>query len=201
MNENPYVIERTTVGIMCWNPTNEKFDMQYAGISIGFEPGQREILAIKCANHLLNAFGQRGLTSLSYGADEEKIKKDAIQRNHDFKTKQVVEYNQRNEARKQMKLGYLPPTEKLKAYAIELGLKLLEPYQVRDEERASISEAKTENETLKKQLADQGKQLAELQTTLNKFMEIKSRKFICGCGESFEYQTGLDNHKKSCKQR
>jgi hypothetical protein len=154
MSDNPFSIQMTTVGLTLFNPTNEDFEMQYAGISIGLKSGQKEIFAIKCATHLLNAYGQRGLTSLTYGSDEEKVAKDAIQRNKDFKLKQVVEYNQRNESRKSMQLGYLPPSDSVKKYAIELGLKLLEPYAVRDEERAGISETKRENEALKEEMAE-----------------------------------------------
>jgi 6-phosphofructokinase len=155
MNQ-PFGIETTTIGMMLWNPTSEDFDMQYAGISITLKAGEKQLFALKCASHLLNGYGQRGLTSLQFGDEDnaERIGKAAIQRNRDFKEKQVVEYNQRNEARKAMNLGYLPPTEMLKKYAIELGLKLLEPYAVRDEERAGISEAKRENEALKEEMAD-----------------------------------------------
>ena len=171
--ENPFEIQMQTIGATLWNPTNETLDMQYAGISISLKPGQRQVYHIKCANHLLNAFGQRGLTSLPYGADEEKIGKDAIKRNKDFKTKQVVDYNQRNENRKAMNLGYLPPTEKLKEYAIELGLKLLEPYQVRDEERAGIANANTETAALKTELESTKTQLAEMKAMMEQLLAQK----------------------------
>jgi len=166
MSDSPFNIQMTTVGLMIWNPTDEYLEMQYAGISIGLKPGEKQVFAIKCATHLLNAFGQRGLTSLTYGADEEKVGKEARQRNLDFRRKQVVEYNQRNEARKQMKLGYLPPSDIIKKYAIELGLTLLEPYAVREEERASISETKKENESLKAEMA-------ELKAMMRQLMEKK----------------------------
>jgi len=158
----PFSIETTTVGLMIYNPTAETFDMQYAGVSLTMEPGAKCLYEIACAKHLLNAFGQRGLTSLTYGCDEEKVKKEAIQRNHDFKKKQVVEYNQRNEMRKQTGMGYLPPTPHVKKYAIELGLELLEPYAVRDEERAGITATKQENLELKAEMAE----LREMMKTL-----------------------------------
>lgn len=172
MNDKPFGLEMTTIGLMLWNPTSEDFEgMQYAGISIGLKAGEKQIFAIKCATHLLNAFGQRGLTSLTYGSNEEVVGKAAIQRNRDFKEKQVVEYNQRNESRRAMQLGYLPPTETLKKYAIELGLKLLEPYTVRDEERAGIAQAKTENEELKKKLAAQETEMSEMRAMMQQLLE------------------------------
>ena len=171
MNNQPFGLESTTIGLTLWNPTNEDLEgMQYAGISIGLKAGEKQIFAIKCAMHLLNAFGQRGLTSLTYGSDEEKVGKAAIQRNLDFKTKQVVDYNQRNENRKAMQLGYLPPTETLKKYALELGLKLLEPYTVRDEERAGITKATAENEELKKKLAVQETEMAEMKEMMKQLL-------------------------------
>lgn len=171
MNNQPFGLESTTIGLTLWNPTNEDLEgMQYAGISIGLKAGEKQIFAIKCAAHLLNAFGQRGLTSLVYGSDEGKVGKAAIQRNLDFKTKQVVDYNQRNENRKAMQLGYLPPTETLKKYALELGLKLLEPYTVRDEERAGITKATAENEELKKKLAAQEGELSEMKEMMKQLL-------------------------------
>jgi len=199
MNNQPFGLESTTIGLTLWNPTSEDFEgMQYAGISIGLKAGEKQIFAIKCAAHLLNAFGQRGLTSLTYGSDEEKVGKEAIQRNLDFKTKQVVDYNQRNENRKAMQLGYLPPTEILKKYALELGLKLLEPYTVRDEERAGISEGKKENEALRAELA-------ELRETMKQFIEQRGQAsgdskgaFKCGvCGESFDQNVLLLRHSRT----
>ena len=172
--------------------------MQYAGVSLTIAAGERHLYEIACAKHLLNAFGQRGLTSLTYGCDEEKVKKDAIQRNHDFKVKMVVDFNQRNESRQMMKLGYLPPTEKIKEYAIELGLKLLEPYAIREEERAGIAEGKKENEALRTELA-------ELRETMKQFIEQRGQAsgdskgaFKCGvCGESFDQNVLLLRHSRT----
>ena len=74
MSDQPFNIEMTTIGMVLWNPTDEDFDdMQYAGISISLKAGEKQAFAMKCATHLLNAFGQRGLTSLIYGADEERV--------------------------------------------------------------------------------------------------------------------------------
>ena len=175
MSDTPFSIEMTTVGLKLWNPTNENLEMQYAGISIAMPPGTQQVFAIKCATHLLNAFGQRGLTSLTHGCDEDRVGKAAIQRNKEFKEKQVVEYNQRNENRKAMQLGYLPPTESLKKYAIELGLKLLEPYTVRDEERAGIAKASVENEDLKKKLEAQEKEMSEMRGMMKQLLENQSK--------------------------
>lgn len=160
------------VGLVVWNPTNDDFDLQYAGFSFTIKAGEKRHLEINCANYALTAMGPRGLTSLVYGdeARESQIGADAIARNKAFKTRQVVLYNQQNENRKHMNLGYLPPAEHLKKYALELGLKLLEPYTVRDEERNAISQTKQVNEELSARLAAQDKEMAELKDMLKQFM-------------------------------
>jgi hypothetical protein len=53
-----------------------------------------------------------------------------------------------------MNLGYTPPTKKIKEYALELGVKLLEPYTIRDEERDAISDSRKEIDALKKDNAE-----------------------------------------------
>jgi hypothetical protein len=161
-----FTIEPTSGGRVIWNPTNEDFDMQYAGVSFTIRAGEKKELEGNCAGAILNSYGPRGLTALKYGdeVNEAKIGADARERNHEFKTRQVVIYNQQNENRQHMKLGYLPPSEKIKAYALELGIKLLEPYNVREEERAGISEAKRENEALKEEMAELKAMLKQLIT-------------------------------------
>lgn len=163
-----FAIETSTIGMVLWNPTSEDLDMQYAGISITMKAGQEQAYEISCARHLLNGFGPRGLTSLKYGCtdyEKKRIGEAAIQRNREFKEKQVVEYNQRNENRKQMGLGFNPPTETVKRYARELKLELLQPYSVRDAERSDIEQLRSEN-------AQQKQQFNEL---LAKFEHVMSR--------------------------
>ena len=159
-------------GMILWNPTNEDMEMQYAGISFTLVSGEKRDFEINAANHIINSFGARGITPLKYGdeANEDKIGAAGIARNKEFKLRQVTLYNQQNENRKHMNLGYQPPSAILKKYAIELGIKLLEPFTVRDEERAAISKSSAENEDLKQKLAVQGSELAEMKEMLKQFM-------------------------------
>lgn len=140
--------------ILLFNPTNERMDMQYAGRYFALNPGEKKEVEDPMGKHVLNSFGPRGLTFLKYGDNEEEVGERARQINHDFKVRQVTVYNMGNEQRKQMNLGYTPPSKQIKSYALELGIKLLEPFSVRDEERAGISEAKRENESLRKELEE-----------------------------------------------
>lgn len=192
---NQFAIETSTIGLTLWNPTNEDLDMQYAGISLTMKAGEERAYEIACAKHLLNGFGPRGLTSLKYGctdADKKAIGEAAVQRNIDFKKKQIVEYNQRNENRKQMGLGYLPATEAVKKYSIELGLKLLEPYSVRDEERSDIGALKAENSELKGQVKDL---LGKFEQLMKELANKKNADFDCPhCRRTFGTHEELEDH-------
>jgi hypothetical protein len=154
------------VGMVVFNPTNENFDMQFSGVSFTMKPGEKLSMAANAANHLLNSFSPRGLCYLAYGADEEKIAAAGKQRNDDFKRKQVTDFNISNENRKNMNLGYLPPTEKLKEYALELGLVLMQPYAPRDKERVQINEQSSEISEMRQTIAD-------LTNLVNKLMASK----------------------------
>ncbi len=168
--KNTDVVKATGIGYMLWNPTNEDFPMQYAGRSFTLHSGERIEVNEKCANHVLNAFGQRGLTFLKYGDDEKTVGEEAIARNMDFKRAQVSRYNEMNEQRKLSRLGSLAATPILKKYALELGVELLAPYTLRDEEKEAIAKSTVENEILKQRLAKQDEEMAEMRTMMKQLM-------------------------------
>jgi hypothetical protein len=159
------------MAVTIWNPTNEDFAMQYAGRSFTLASGEKEEVNEACANHLLNSFGQRGLTFLKYGDDEQDVGDKAKERNKEFKKRQVQIYNQTNEQRKLTRLGYLPPSQKLKEYALELGVELIEPYTMKDEEKAAISRSIVENAELKVKAERQAVEIAELRNMMKQLLE------------------------------
>jgi hypothetical protein len=165
---------------LLWNPTNEELSHQYSGVTYFFAPGEKKKVPDNCGAHLLHNLDARGLTVLELDengkVDEEKIKVDALARNKAFKMRTVSDFNQRNEGRKQQGMSYLSPTEKIKEYAIELGLGLLELFTVKDVEREAAAKdrdetkrLREENELLKTNLNDlisefrsQGERISEL---------------------------------------
>lgn len=155
------------VGMVIFNPTNEDFDMQYAGVSFTLKPGQKQNLAANAANHVLNAFGPRGLCYLAYGANEEEVAAKGRKRNEDFKRKTVMDFNVTNEARKNMNLGYISPTGIIKKYAEELGIELTMPFAKKTVGRESTNNAEVLE--LKKQVSD----LTALVTALLKQKDTK----------------------------
>lgn len=140
-------------GMVLFNPTDDDFDMQYSGVSFTMKPGQKTTFDANAANHLLNAFGQRGLCYLAYGADEKQIGEDGKKRNKEFKKRMVTDFNFRNENRKTTGLNYLIPSPTLMKYAEELNLELFEPYAARDAEKDKLSAQEVELSDMRKQMA------------------------------------------------
>lgn len=156
--------------ITLFNPTNETLKMMYGGISVVMEPppapSHKMNVEDPCGRHLLNAFATRGLCQLIFGDDEKIVGAEGIDRNLEFKKTQIVRYNTQNEQRKMSGMGYLPPTEAVKQYAFELGIKLLEPYSLKDAEVSAIHNVVKENVDLKGRLEGQSAEIGELKTQL-----------------------------------
>jgi hypothetical protein len=110
------------------------------------------------------------LTFLKYGDIEAEVGEKGKERNRDFKKRQVQIYNQTNEQRKLTRLGYLEASKKVKEYALELGIELIEPYSLKDEEKSAISKSTVENADLRLKLVAQEKEMAELKSMMKQFM-------------------------------
>ena len=156
------------MAIVIWNPTDEKFEAQYIGEFVEILPGQKIKVDDSRGKALLNTLGPRGLTSLEYGDEgdaEERKGKAARKRNFEFKKQQVIRYNQQNEAHKIEGKPYLTPPDQIKQYALDVGIKLLEPYSFGDAEVEEISrlrQDKGEQNRYIRQLEDQNKEQAEM---------------------------------------
>lgn len=150
--------------------------MKYGGRSASLGPNEKVSgVSEACKNHLVNEFGQRGLVALGYSdsGKEDEIGAKAREINLQFKKRQVRVYNETNEQRKLSRLGYLPPPKKVKEYAVELGIELLEPYTLKDEEKAAIAKTSVENEVLKQKLAAQQTEMDELKKMMKQLLEAK----------------------------
>ncbi len=169
-------------GMVVLNPTNEDFDMQYSGVSFTIRSGQKQTLSANAANHILNSFGPRGLCYLQYGADEVKITAEGKRRNENFKRRHVTEFNIRNENRKNMNLGYLPPSEKTRQYAEELGIELVEPYAAKDKDREKMQNQEKEIKELRQKIDMLLDKLTEMQDS-NKSEISESEKLQESGGE------------------
>jgi hypothetical protein len=146
MSKDPinFLFQNQTYKVVA-NPTNEDFDMQFAGVSFTIKSGEEKTMAINAANHVLNSFGPRGLVWLVPDVDKEKLLEAGKRINKEFKHRQVTEFNIRNENRKHMKMGSLTPSDKIKEYARELGLKLEDSYAQVDQ---NLSDSRAQDEKI-----------------------------------------------------
>jgi hypothetical protein len=144
--------------IFLWNPTVDDLPFQYAGLSYTLLSGKRMKVDEAMGNHVLNTMGSRGLTKLVFNEDgqsidEEKIAADAIERNHEFKVRQIYVYNERNERRKAAGQQYDPPSKEVRGYAAALGIELLKPYEMAEGEKGQIGILGKENQALREDVA------------------------------------------------
>lgn len=128
------------MAIVLFNPTDEEMRAQYIGEEVVIPPAPKPGHKIRVddarGRHLLNVLGPRGLVSLEYGDEGEgELKKAEIgrRRNLEFWRKQVMDFNQLNDAQQQRRLPYIQPTPEVKAAAKRLGIKLYEPMSSKDE--------------------------------------------------------------------
>lgn len=160
-----------------YNPTHkldkefqEIFKGQYLGKGIRVEPGQKLKVPDATARHLLNELSPRGLMSLDFG-DEDKIDeitKEGLERNRTFKVKQLNDFNEKNSARKHMGLPYLWPSKFLKLYAEEIGVKLVESYQVDDAQLQKVKGLEEENKALRDQMSDMNEKMTQILEQITK---------------------------------
>lgn len=169
--------------IFLWNPTKEDFTFQYGGLNYTISADSRKKVLEPMGNHALNALGARGLTRLIFdddgkSIDEEKIKADSVERNREFKIRQIVTYNERNERRKASGQPYDPPTPQVKKYALDLGITLLQPYAMADAERGKIGELSKENDDLKTQINKQSDDMKSMMESMKQMQEQIANGFV-----------------------
>lgn len=158
-----------------FNPTNkldkkfhELFRGQYLGKGIRIEAGQKLKVPDATARHLLNELAPRGLLSLDFGDDDEERAKEGLERNREFKVKQINDFNEKNSARKHQGLPYLWPTDTIKLYAEEIGVILVESYQVDDAQLQKVKTLETENQTLKDQMVEMSQKMNQILDQITK---------------------------------
>lgn len=169
--------------IFLWNPTNEDLSFDYAGLSYTMLSGKRMKVEEAMGKHVLNNLSARGMTRLIFDDDghsinEEDIALDAVERNKEFKIKQIVTYNERNERRKASGQPYDTPSKAVKQYASELGIDLLQPYTMSEGEKGQIAKLNKENEEKDKQLREQGQAIQDLSALVQKLSEQVSNGFV-----------------------
>ena len=142
------------------NPTDEVLEYMHGGKNFIFQPGcdkpGKPLTKIEgatmyeipdsSANHLITQIGQRGLIELKFEDLEDpklmtKKIEDALERQRKFETKQIEKQNQVNQRQKNKHRDYVDPDEQIKKWSIKYGIKLDQPYNIRDEETEAIARA------------------------------------------------------------
>ncbi len=172
--------------IFLWNCTNEDMDFTYGGLSYTLLSGKRLKVDEAMGRHVLNNLGARGMTRLDFDEDghsvnEDKISLDALDRNREFKIRQIVTYNERNERRKASNQPYDTPSKVIKQYAAELGIELLQPYTLSDGEKGQIGKLSKENEELRLQMATLMNQMQQLMGTVASPSPIINKNDLLTC--------------------
>jgi len=150
------------MSVIVFNPTNEEFKTQHIGEDIVLPPNSTAKMSDARAKHVLNSLGPRGLMSLEFGDEIEEKRKQGIDRNLEFKKRQVQRHNQQNEAQKRGGRPWIEPPDHIKAYAKELDLELIEPYSERADERGMVQVLIAQNQQQQAQMAQLQSQMADL---------------------------------------
>lgn len=142
------------MGTVLFNPSNEDMHAQYVGEAVIIKAESKIKVDDPRGRHVLNEFGQRGLCKLDYGDDEEVVGAEGLRRNREFKLRQVMLYNQMNEARRQQNQAYMAVPKQIEGYADELGVGVIMPYNIKDGEREELAKLRTERDEQKKELLE-----------------------------------------------
>lgn len=161
------------MAIVLFNPTNEELRAQYGGIDVVVAPrgedGDMLRVDDQKARHVLNILGPRGLTSLEFGDEGDVLEQkanDGIKRAEEFKQRQVRAYNRDNEARKMRTLEYVEPPEQIKQWAKDLGVVLLQPYELPSVDLEETATLRKANKELMAQLKTQAGHMEEIMSML-----------------------------------
>jgi len=161
-----------------YNPTGELVSVFHDGLEYKLNPGDKIKISDSAANHIIHTqhYDNRGLVKLEYG-DNEKVKgTEGLRKFKEFKKKQITIYNQTNTDNKIKGVPYIQPTEEVRKYAMDLGIELLEPYNLKDDEKAAISKSTEENAKLKAELKEMREQMAEMMKMMKADQTEKSAK-------------------------
>lgn len=162
-----------------FNPTNEDLEAQHIGVTTRIvkfpEKGHMVLVDDAKARHLLNILAPRGLMSLDFGdeGDAKKEKaKEGRKRNKDFKMKQIMDFNQLNQANEARKVPYAYPSNELKEYSDEMGIELIAPYALPNVEKGKISKLKEELDGKNVRLEQQAKQMTDMQGQISELTSL-----------------------------
>jgi len=144
------------------NYTPDPITYIHGGIPATIEPGKMVELEEKKANFVLNKFDKRGLVAMKFGDRPEDKQKAAMEQWKRFWRRQIVNFNQDNERRKNTQREYVEPTEELLQHATTLGIELVGPWTIKQTDNVAVQAVLVENATLKAEMSSLKAQMQEL---------------------------------------
>ena len=147
------------------NYTPDAINFFYVGVEGRIEPDDVLEVTDPMGNHILTAYGPRGLIRITYEdkGDKEREKKlrETSMRNYkNFWIRQMERHNRHNESLKALGQLFADPNQDIKQKSVELGIDLIQPWSINT---TSIADKKSElaQEQLEKERADKEKILHE----------------------------------------
>lgn len=194
------------MAIILFNPTNEEMRTQYIGedVIIPPAPDPRHKIRVDDARgrHVLNVLGPRGLVTLEYGDEGEGELRKAEQgraRNQEFKRKQIMDFNQINDAQQQRRLPYIAPSDQVKAYSRELGIKLYEPYSSTDEaSRAQADLIKKVGEK-EREVQEKDRTIQDLTAKVDRLSGLVEQMLVAASRSQVQSELDWDELRKKIK--
>ena len=144
------------------NYTPDDIEYVFGGITGTVKSGQLRELSDAAAKHILNKFDRRGLLQLRFGDKPEEKQAEALALWKRFWTRQVVVFNQDNERRKNTNREYVEPTQELLEHSKRLGIEVIGPWSVKENDNEALKMLRDENFELKTQLNAVMSQVQEL---------------------------------------
>jgi hypothetical protein len=135
------------------NLTPEDLPWTHIGVQGIIHSGQILEMEDSRARHVLNKMEARGLLRLDFGDNQEEKKALAQQTYIDFWVKQITNFNQDQERRKNTNRETIYPSKQLLDKAKELGVEILGPWAYKPSENTEMTRMQKENSDLKVQLA------------------------------------------------
>lgn len=144
------------------NYTPDDITYIHGGIPATIKSGKLVELDEKKANFILNKFDKRGLVAMKFGDQPEVKQQQAMEQWKRFWHRQIVNFNQDNERRKNTQREYVEPTRELVEHATALGIELVGPWTLKQTDNAAVQAVLIENATLKAEMTSLKTQMQEL---------------------------------------
>lgn len=159
------------------NFTPDPIPWTHAGICGVVKPGEIVEMEANRGNFLLNKHDKRGLLTLKFGDNIEEKRAAAMEIWERFWRRQIINFNQDNERRKNTQKEYVEPSNEVLSHAQKLGIELVGPWTIRQTDDAAVAALRKEKndlevkvETLTRMVSD----LTDAMKTLNIPIQLRT---------------------------